>query len=188
MADTACAGAQLPGTACAGIAGAHCMRQHRLLRAPHARASAPGKLSTPRRAFGRPKFLEHAERRPLDGHGNAAPGLARDLGPPSVRRPRGLRSSSLTLNELPDLRSLATGATEAPILRGLTGRFVGDAFTSPELPQMGRAINEESGAAEVFLGPPDPYGFKRTCFGARAGPRVSFIPPSRTPSRVEAAA
>ncbi|CAK0819394.1 unnamed protein product [Prorocentrum cordatum] len=185
MADTACAGAQLPGTACAGIAGAHRMRQHRLLRAPHARASAPGKLSTPRRAFGRPKFLEHAERRPLDGHGNAAQGLARDLGPQSVRRPRGLRSSSLTLNELPDLKSLAT---EAPTRRGLTGRLVGDSFTSPELPQMGRAISEESGAAEVFLGPPDPYGLKRTYFGARAGPRVSFVPPSRTPSRVEAAA
>ncbi|CAK0894897.1 unnamed protein product [Prorocentrum cordatum] len=150
MAGTACAGVQLPGLA---------------------PASAPREFSTPRRVFGRPKWL--------DGSGEATADLSRDLGPfERVRRPPGLGSrgpASATLSELPDVKSLAA---EAPAKRGLTGRLVGDSFTSPELPKMGRATTKESGADEVFLPPPDPYGFARTCFLARPGQRASFSQPS----------
>ncbi|CAK0808489.1 unnamed protein product [Prorocentrum cordatum] len=147
MAGTACAGAQLPGSAL---------------------ASRPRDRSAPRTAFGRPPWLEHACGRPLHSHGDATPGLARDLGPGRVRRPPALRSlgpAPVTLSELQERR------------RG--GWLVGVSFTSSELPQMERDISKESGAAEVFLDPPNPYGFARTCFGARLGPRVGFSPLSR---------
>ncbi|CAK0830030.1 unnamed protein product [Prorocentrum cordatum] len=86
MAGAACAGAQLPGSAL---------------------ASRPRDRSAPRTAFGRPGWLEHACCRPPHSHGDATPGLARDLGPRRVRRPPALRSlgpAPVALSELQERR------------------------------------------------------------------------------------